>query len=433
MMKMETPERGILSGLLPLTPIQKWFFDRKWPNVHYFNQAVLLEMKNGITLHMIKAIFNVIIQYHDVFRIRYKFEKGQYVQEYTDDFSVIVEEREISLEDLSEDATKVQGELNIFNGPLIKVVLYHCSDNKARLLIVLHHLVVDGVSWRILIDDIETIHKAFINSEKIILPAKTFSYRQWGHALMAYAASEEGKKEKDYWLEVEHSIKPFFLPSDYDEYDSDAGSDRLEIALSEQETKQLIRNVPQKYRTQINEVLLTALTLAAGDVSGSYEVSFALEGHGREDVIGLDVSRTIGWFTSLFPVFLKVSNPQDLENCVSEVKDSLRYIPNKGVGYGPIKCHSTNMFRKRLPRVGFNYLGQWSTSASDASMFAYARESAGRCEDKRNVSYNLIDMNGIVMDSIFKMNIDYQRGFYKRSTIEKFSCHFRDRLLKMIG
>ena len=428
---MIKPEKGILSGGVPITPIQKWFFNRKWENINHFNQAVLLAMSEDVTLHMIKAIFNVAVQYHDVFRMRYKFENGQYFQEYTDDFSVIVEEREISLEDLYQDATKVQGSLNISEGPLFRVVLYRCSDNVRRLLIVVHHLVIDGVSWRILIDDIETIYRAFMESGRIALPAKTYSYRQWGEALINYATSKEGENEKKYWLEVEKSIKSTFLPSDFDEYTDTAGFDCIEMSLSASETKHLIQNVPQKYGAQINDILLTALTLASGDMSGNYECSFSLEGHGRENVIGLDVSRTIGWFTSLFPVSLKVSNPQNLETCLKEVGNSLRQIPNKGIGYGIIKSY-TDVLNGVFPKVGFNYLGQWDTSNSDTTVFSYAEESPGDAVDRRNICHNLIDMNCLVRKSVFKMGIAYHKGFYKRSTIEIFAHKFKERLLSAI-
>jgi NRPS condensation-like uncharacterized protein len=160
-MTQETPEKGILVGNVPLTPIQKWFFEKNLNNVHHFNQAALFEVKKKMTLHMVKAIFNVMAQYHDVFRIQYRLEDEKYLQVYTDDLLIDVDEREVSLEKIHKDATKVQRSLNIFSGPIIKVVLYRCSDGKDRLLIVAHHLVVDGVSWRILMEDMETIYGAF--------------------------------------------------------------------------------------------------------------------------------------------------------------------------------------------------------------------------------------------------------------------------------
>jgi hypothetical protein len=194
----------------------------------------------------------------------------------------------------------------------------------------------------------------FLDTGRIALPAKTHSYRQWANALTAYVESEEGRKEVEYWQEVENSIKETFLTPDSNE--KIKGRDCFVIFLSKEETKLLIQEAPKKYDTQINDVLLTALTLAAGDVSNCYEFSFTLEGHGREDVIGLDVSRTIGWFTSIFPVFLKIANPNDLIYSINEVKTALRKIPNKGIGYGIIRYY-TNKLSKPLPRISFNYLG----------------------------------------------------------------------------
>ena len=431
MVEIETPEKGILTGNVPLIPVQKWFFDRKWTNIHHFNQSILLEIKDRLTLQMVKAIFNVIVQYHDAFRMRYKLEDGKYIQNYTDDLLIDVEEKEISQEEIYEDATKVQGSLNIFDGPIVRVVLYRCHDSNDRLLIVVHHLFVDGVSWRILIDDMETIYSAFMSTGRIALPAKTHSYRQWANAIIAYVESEECRKETEYWKGIEKSIKETSFEPWFDGEDNKS-CDYINISLNEADTKCLIQELPKKYNGQINDVLLTALTLAVGDISGNYEFSFTLEGHGREDIIDLDVSRTIGWFTSMFPVFLKITNPNDLAGSVNEVKDSLNKIPNRGIGYGVIK-HYTNLLRKPLPKISFNYLGQWDSGISEKGVFQYAKESSGEDGDVRNDSYNLIDMNGWVKRSIFEMWFAYKISFCKKKTIEGFANCFKERLLNMIS
>jgi non-ribosomal peptide synthase protein (TIGR01720 family) len=436
-MSIEKPEKGILIGDVLLTPVQKWFFERNLANIHHFNQAALFEIKETITLQMAQAIFNVIAQYHDVFRMRYQFENGQYSQKYSDDASINVEEKTLNSknkEKLSEEiyngATEVQSSLNIFDGPIVRVVLYRCQGEKDRLLIVAHHLVIDGVSWRILIDDLETIYAAFMMTGRIALPAKTYSYRQWGNALEKYSTSDEGKKETAYWHEIEKFIKETFLPPDSDDAEN-SKEDSLLISLTQEETKKLIHNVPQKYDTQINDILLTALTLAAGDTSDSYEFSFTLEGHGREDVIGLDVSRTIGWFTSIFPVFLKITDSNNLEKSISEVKKSLREIPNKGIGYGILKYYQKE-FSQPLPKIGFNYLGRLDAGISSEKIFQYAEESSGEDSARENESYHFIDMNGSVRGGIFGMWFAYKKNVYKEKTMEKFASKFKERLIEII-
>jgi non-ribosomal peptide synthase protein (TIGR01720 family) len=435
---VEKPEKGVLTGEVPITPIQKWFFERDLKNIHHFNQSTLLEVKDKITLDMVKTIFNFMAQYHDAFRMRYKLEDDRrYIQSYSSNLSINVEDRVLKKENESEffeeihkDATIIQSGLNIFDGPIVQVVLYRCPDNKDRILIVAHHLVVDGVSWRILIDDMETVYGAFMNTGRVSLPAKTHSYRQWANALMRYAQSEEGKNEIKYWQKIENSIKKTFLTSDSES--KEKGNDYIVVSFDKEKTRRLIQEVPKKYDTQINDILLTALTLAAGDTSGNYEFSFTLEGHGREDVIGLDVSRTIGWFTSVFPVFLRITDPHDLISSINEVKESLRKIPNKGIGYGILRYCADN-FKKPLPKVSFNYLGQWDGGISTDDVFQYAKESSGEDCDQGNESYNLIDMNGGIKNGIFDMCFAYKIDTYKKETIEKFVNQFKRRLLEMIG
>jgi surfactin family lipopeptide synthetase A/lichenysin synthetase A len=247
---------------------------------------------------------------------------------------------------------------------------------------------------------------------------------------LEYAKSEACQKEVGYWQSIENLVKETCLIPDCEK--KSEGSEYLTISLNEKETSDLIYEVPKKYDSHINDILLTALTLAVGDVSNNYEFSFTLEGHGREDVIGLDISRTIGWFTSIFPVFLKITDPKDLIGGIKEVKTVLRKIPNKGIGYGIIRYYTDKLSRP-LPKISFNYLGQWDAGISDEGIFQYAKESSGNNRDPKNKSYNLIDMNGGVKNSIFEMGFEYRVDFYKSETIEKFANQFKRRLLDMIS
>lgn len=429
---MEKPERGVLTGDVPLLPIQRWFFEKGLNNIHYFNQSALLDVKRNITFQAVKSIFNVIVQYHDAFRIRFRMENGQYIQSYTENLFVDVEERilnSVDEEEFHKDATAIHASLNVFSGSIFKVVVYRCPDGKTRILVVVHHLVIDGVSWRILLDDMETIYNAFMQTGRITLPAKTHSYRQWGNALMEYAKAEKCREEISYWKGIESSLKEISLIPDAD--GKTGKSEDFIISLSEKETLDLIRGTMKKYDAQINDILLTALTLAIGDVSGKYEFSFTLEGHGREDVVGLDVSRTIGWFTSIFPVFLKITEPKDLVGSLNEVKTTLRMIPNKGIGYSIIRYYTSEL-RESLPRISFNYLGQFDTGISDEGIFQYAKESSGENWDQKNESYNLIDMNCAIRNSVFSMDFSYKVDSYKSETIHRLASQFKKRLIDII-
>lgn len=435
-MLKDKPEKGILTGEIQLSPIQKWFFQKNWDNINYFNQATLLILNDKITIYMVKAIFNILLQYHDMLRARYEIRNDKYYQFYSD-YNVVEVEEKIFNEvdnldyDIHIESTKTQNSLNIFHGPIIKVVLYRCPDGNERMLIVAHHLVVDGVSWRIIIDDIETIYRSFKETGKASLPSKTYSYRQWVSQLIELAKSETIQKEITYWKDVESHIKEdVFLKKDA-EISSNDSIDFCMIELNKDDTYNLIYNALKKNNVQINDILLTALTLAAGDITGSYNFSFSLEGHGREDVIGLDVTRTVGWFTTVFPVFLKISEPTNIKNSIKEVMSILSEIPNKGIGYGIIKYY-TGQLNKSLPRISFNYLGQWDAGISDNGVFRYAPESSGEDCDNSNEFFNLIDINGGIKNNLFEMSFAYKTNYYKRETIATFSNLFKKRLQEII-
>ena len=166
------------------------------------------------------------------------------------------------------------------------------------------------------------------------LPSKTHSYQQWANVLKEYASSLSLQEEISYWKQIRESIQP--LPVDFDHGPPTGEVSRtICLSLSEFETTQLLQHAPKAYRTEINDILLTALVLAIGDWTKTYTLSLSLEGHGREGIIkDIDLSRTIGWFTSLFPVHLNIGNPNDLAETIKTVKETLRQIPHKGIGYG---------------------------------------------------------------------------------------------------
>jgi non-ribosomal peptide synthase protein (TIGR01720 family) len=433
---LKIPEKGCITGEVGLSPVQKWFFERDLKNIHYFNQSAMFEVNGDISISIVRAIFNVIAQYHDIFRIKYEKIDGKYYQYYTDNSLIDVSERDLRdlrvenfSAELQNNITMIQSGLHIFNGPLARVVLYHCVDGD-KLLLVIHHLIIDGVSWRIIRDDIETIYKGFLKFGKVALPIKSYSYRQWVKALMDYVKTNKVFEEIEYWENIEKSLQELCIEADSRDLKRSNGC--VNIKLTEEETSKLLYEAPKTYESQINDILITALTLAAGDASGNYEFSFVLEGHGREDVIGIDVTRTVGWFTSIFPVFSKITNPKDLFLSVSESKNTLQLIPNKGIGYGIIR-YFLGRLNKPLPKISFNYLGQWDAGVSSGGLLRYAKCGSGRDCDEENISCNLIDINCCVKSNVFDMWISYKGDYYSFVTISKFADLFRTRLVEIIN
>ena len=303
-------------GPVPFTPIQQWFLGQDLPEPHHFNQAVLLEVREPLDAERVRRAVRHLAVHHDALRLRYRREDGKWRQdgvgpgeestgfEQVDLSGVAEGERAVAVQQV---AARVQAGLDLMSGPLLRAVLFVAGGRSERLLMVAHHLVVDGVSWRILLEDLLTGYEQLGRGLTPELPAKTTAFKQWAEQLSVYARSDALAEEVGYWRDV--LGRPVVaLPVDHaGGADTVAAAATVEVALTAAETQALVQEVPAAYRTQMNDVLLAALGQAVGAWTGPGAVLVDVEGHGREAVFeGVDLSRTVGWFTSLFPVRLEV-------------------------------------------------------------------------------------------------------------------------------
>src|SRR5262249_45302505 len=278
---------------------------------NHWNQTILVEVHRPVDLSILRAVVQRLIEHHDALRLRFSREEGGWIQfNAGPEEDAIVEKIDLSdlpVEDQSKTieviAAPVQGSLNITDGPVLRVVLLDLGEHKAaRLLITIHHLIVDAISWRFLLEDLETAYEQLNQGKAISLPAKTTSFKRWAEQLVEYARSEQIRLEQDYWLAM-IGKEPGHLPMDYpDAPNTVASAQRITVSLSLDETHLLLYRVPEVYRTRINEVLLTALIHSFVQWTGDHCLLIDLEGHGREEIIErIDLSRTVGCFTSIFP------------------------------------------------------------------------------------------------------------------------------------
>ena len=337
------------SGEVPLTPIEHWFFEQELTTPHHFNQAFIFALKGPLEAGLVRSALQQVELHHDTLRLRFRRAAAGWHQEY------FLPKEQVSFEqvDLSrlseagfdtavcDAASRCQASLDLAEGPLWRVVHFKMPATYAdRLLIVIHHLAVDGVSWRILLEDFESAYTQLKEGQNVRLPAKTSSFQQWALKLAEYSLTGELKAELDYWKHVTGS-PPTTLPLDHIGPRSrqilESSSTTIKVRLEASETQALLQQVPAVYKTQVNDVLLTALALAFREWTGSDEFYINLEGHGREDIVeGIDLSRTIGWFTSIFPVRLRLDSISP-GPALKSVKEQLRKIPQKGIGYGILR------------------------------------------------------------------------------------------------
>ena len=326
------------TGPFPLTPIQQWFFEQNFENPSHWNQSQLFKLKLGYDVEKLQTAVTAVLSIHPALRSRFAFADGQWSQEISDKSGGV----EISTIDLADHADsfdeaclKIQTSLDIERGPVFRIArLVNPGEPEDVLLFVVHHLVIDIVSWHILIDDIEGAYRDLLNDEVPRIGIVPCSYHRWCRALKKQAMSVAG--ELDYWTST--LANHFNLPMDEATKRPREDTVKTEtLVLDEALTFQLRHDANRAYHTKLDDLLLSALTMTIAEWTNQACVVMGLENHGREHEFGdCDLSRTVGWFTSSFPVCLSGGNA-DLGDTIRGVKEALRQIPNHGLGFGLLR------------------------------------------------------------------------------------------------
>ncbi|WP_410606755.1 non-ribosomal peptide synthase/polyketide synthase [Amycolatopsis sp. lyj-109] len=435
----ETTEAdGPVTGPVPLTPIQDWFFATHTVNPHHFNQSMLVELADGFDADALRRALAAVWTHHDALRMRFEKTEGDWRQHNADvepvpelrheDLTAVPEaDRPDALTRVADD---VHAGFDLTQGPLLAAVLATADPAwRPRLFLAAHHVVVDAVSWRILLDDLDTAYRQAARGGPIDLGPRTTSFRDWAHRLGEHVRTGGFDDELAYWTGLPASGD---LPVDHD--GDDTGTAEVTVVLDAGDTDALLRSAPSAYRTRVNDVLLTAVAWALARWTGRPDVSIALEGHGREDVLdGVDLNRTVGWFTTLFPVALSIEDTEDTDwrTLVKSVRKQLRAVPGNGFGYGALRHLGAPDVRERLagstPQISFNYLGQWDGSGgttTSESLYAAVRGSLGRDHDPAEHHPHLLDLVGAVQDGELVFSLIYQPGRHDRRTAEALAGDF---------
>jgi non-ribosomal peptide synthase protein (TIGR01720 family) len=441
-------EQKIVTGRAPLTPIQHWFFDLNVHEPSHWNQALMLELREPLDAALLERTLAFLLAHHDALRMRFRAEDSGWIQ-VNAPLEEAVPFSRVNLSDLPETgkvtaieeaAAEAQASLDLTNGPVIRLVLLDLGrETPGRLLVVAHHLIMDAISWRFLLADLATVYHQLRLAQEVSLPAKTTSFKQWAERLAKHAQSETVRREADYWLNEERRLaRP--LPLDFAtsvETNTQGSARTLRIALDADNTRALLQEVPQVYRAQINDLLLTTLVQAFNHWTGHTSLLVDLEGHGRNGIDDLDVTRTVGWFTTIYPVLLKVSG-DDAESALRDVKEQLRAIPGHGFGHGLLRYlhHDRELNEKlrRMPQaeVSFLYLGQAQHSLSESSPFVVARESSGPTTNSQARRSHLLMITGFVSGGQLRFEWTYSENLHQPSTIERLAGEYLKRLQELI-
>jgi amino acid adenylation domain-containing protein/non-ribosomal peptide synthase protein (TIGR01720 family) len=405
-------ERGILTGELELLPIQKWFVEQvkqgeiQEPN--HWNQSFLISVPK-LDTKKLENIIAELVSYHDVLRIRYSKEedidtgKIYWKQIYQSDIiPPKLNTLDISIytkDEVQKILTDWQSCFDLEQGMLFQIgYLYGYEDGTARIFFSMHHMILDGISWRILTEDVKSLY------EGNALPPKSSSYRQWTSKVNSYY--KQYLSESVYWEEQLKDIPRYQVKNE------EPCVEKFE--LNPIYTKSLLQECSIAYHTEVNDLLLTALGYALKDINNSNIQSITLEGHGRENIdLAIDHSRIVGWFTTMYPVRLEVRG--SIKESIQFTKENLRSIPNKGIGFGVFATRdSTNYSYNNLAPISFNYFGQFDAQQGDWQVVS---EESGYGSHADNNEYNIINIDGIVVNSKMEFTVFSKLGIVATSQL----------------
>ncbi|TCW37425.1 bacitracin synthase 3 [Laceyella sacchari] len=436
-------DQGPVTGEVPLTPIQRDFLTLHAEAPHHFNQAMLLTRRGGWDEVIVRAVFAKIVEHHDALRHVFTQTDGQWVQTgrepeadvFTLELFDLAGEPDVAAR-IEREADRLHASLNIEEGPLIRLGLFKAPEVD-HLLIVIHHLIVDGVSWRILIEDLEAGYRQALANQPIKFPDKTHSYQAWSRMLREYANSKALLKEIPYWQELENQeVAPLPRESAQDTTQVYGDQDTVIVRLPESVTKQLLTDAHQAYRTEMNDLLLAALGLALKDWTGAERFAVHLEGHGREEIIeDIDLTRTVGWFTSIYPVVVDVSGG-DLAESIKQVKEHLRKIPNKGVGYGILQHltapeHKQDLAFSLSPDILFNYLGQFDSDEEEGDV-VISDLPTGQAVGAAMPNRYLLEVNELIVKGQLEIHLTYHTHLHRKETMEALGERYRQYLIDLV-
>ncbi|MGZ9705569.1 non-ribosomal peptide synthetase [Pseudomonas sp. GNP013] len=432
-------EQGLLTGASALTPIQHWFFDTDIPAREHWNQALLLKPLQLLDPHRLEQALLAVLEHHDALRLSFTRRDAQWYAEHlgVPHGGVLMQAQVQDMAQCVALFTETQRSLDLQHGPLLRALLVDGPEGQQRLLIAIHHLVVDGVSWRVLLEDLQNVYRQLSEGRSVSLPAKTSALREWAARLQAYAHSESLREELSLWqrqLAGPASLLPVARPQGALR---NRDAETVSVRLDAERTRQLLQQAPSAYRTQVNDLLLTALARVVCRWSGHDSAVIQLEGHGREALFDdIDLTRSVGWFTSAYPVRLTPAAAQG--DSIKAIKEQLRGVPHKGLGYGVLRYLADDLCQQTLAAlpdapITFNYLGQFDQSFGSDALFHPLNESAGLAHDPDAPLPNELSVDSQVYGGELVLRWTFSRERHEPQTIRALADGYLAELQGLIA
>ncbi len=421
------PDRGPLVGDVPLGPIQRWFFEAPRPDPGHWNLTRVYRLPRDVDAGALGAAVSACVAHHDMLRARFARDGSGWRQHVEPEVEVRLDVLDVSAPDVDARIREAQAGFDLGRGPLLRARLLRTPDENL-LVVAAHHLVVDAVSWAVLTADLESAYRQAAEGEAIELPPRTTSFRDW----VDHLVRRDRRAEAASWPAGPPPRLPRDVPG------AGAGPEQstraVHTGLDAETTRRLLTGIHAAYRTRPEDILVAALADAIAGWLGEDRVWLALEGHGRpDDVAHVDLSRTVGWFTALWPVALEVPRRAADGDLVKAVKEQLRSVPGGGVGYGALRYLDEHaaFAGQPDPDIVFNYLSRSGATAHDALLQPVA-VAGDASRDPRGPRGHLLEVIAAVDGDRLTMQWLYSTEVHEAATIEALADRCLASLLRLV-
>jgi len=433
-------EQGTISGDKGKTPIESWFLAQNFQTPNHYHQSALLQFKTLVDIPALEKALEKLIAHHDGLRLNYHKDKDLFYFnndlldkpfkiDVVDLSAVPAADRDAQIETRGSEA---KSGFDIANGLMLRALLFKTGPDGEKLLLILHHLVTDGLTWRILLEDLYRLYEAFHQQKEMEMPQKTASLLDWYDALVMYRDSGKLEKEQQHWQEAEKS--QFRLP-----YDREPGTvdwsvknqETVNTWLDREETGFLLKDAHEVYKTDVQILVTAALVRTLRQWTGKQIVIIEMENHGRH-IEDIDTSKTIGWFTTIYPLLVSRQD-QTIGDEIKTVKEAIRKTPGNGIGYGILKYMSEagKTMETRRMDIRFNYLGQFDREVENP-LFSYIQQPTGPDVAPGNHMTAAIEINAMILNDVFTVDINYNKEAFKESAITSFAGNYLKNLEEIL-
>jgi amino acid adenylation domain-containing protein len=393
-------DQGVVTGPVALTPVARWFTDLAWPHDHY-NQGMVVAALEHLDADLVERALTEVVRHHDALRLRLTRDGSTWRQDIADvDDRPLV--RVVGADGWAVAANEAHRGFRLAEGPLLRAVLCHGAEQD-RLLLAVHHLAVDTVSWGILLDDLATAYRQLRAAEPVVLPAKTTSVQHWAARLAAHATGDEFAGEATYWRELDFSAAAE-LPVDHTDGPHTEGSTE-EITMSV--SADLVTSTSHK----VEDLLLTAVSRTLADWTGQRTVVVDVEHHGREPLFAdVDLSRTVGWFTAIHPVLITVDGDPAVD--VATVAEQMHGVPHNGIGHGLSGGG-------QAAELVLNYHGR--SSAGGRGLLRPLDDSTGVARSPEGIRPYLLEVDAAINGDLLHVTWKYATARHDETTVRSLA------------